>query len=136
MAYSITGHVNVHVFLYLRVVNLPFFKYLTYTYILVREIMCENIIKITQIFVEIWAYLLLSISFKIATLRYKNDFYFCRVTDITPDYHLTKFGSHCLIQCRNMKTNLKIMYSHIIMCCACLLNLIVKLSLLLHWVLI
>ena len=71
--------------------------------------MGEKKIKITQIFVEIWAYLLSSISFKIATMRYKNDFCFCRVTDITRNYHLTKFGSHCLTQCRDMSKNVKIL---------------------------
>ena len=33
------------------------FNYFKYSYILVNEIICESLINIAQLFVEIWAYL-------------------------------------------------------------------------------
>ena len=36
-----------------------------------NKIICEDLIKMTQIFVEIWTHLFLCISLKIAKLRYR-----------------------------------------------------------------
>ena len=77
-------------------------KYFKYSYMLVHEIICEDLMKITQIIVEIWAYLVLWLSLKIAKLRDRHYYYFCILRDIALNYHPTKFGDNCKAQCWNM----------------------------------
>ena len=65
-----------------------------YSYILVIETICEDVVKITRIIVEIWAHLLLWRSLKIAKLRYAYYYSFWIVVDIVLNYHSTKFGNN------------------------------------------
>ena len=55
--------------------------------------------KITQIFVEIWAHLSWWISLKIAKLRDRHYYYFCILRDVALNYHPTKFRDNCKTQC-------------------------------------
>ena len=71
-----------------------------------NEIICEDLMKITQIFVKIWAHLLLGISLKIAKLR-KRHYYFCILGDIAFYYHHTKFGDNYKSQCGYMDKTVK-----------------------------
>ena len=77
-------------------------KYFKYGYILVNKIICEDLMKITQIFVEIWTHLYLRISLKIDKLRYRHYYYFCILGDVALNYHPTKSGSNCKRQCGYM----------------------------------
>ena len=65
-----------------------------YSYILVIETICEDLVKITRIIVEIWAHLLLWRSLKIAKLRYAYYYSFCVGVDIVLNYHSAKFGNN------------------------------------------
>ena len=60
-----------------------------------NEIICEDLMKITQMFVKIWTHLFLLISLKIAKLRYRHRYYFCILGDVALNYHPTKFGDNC-----------------------------------------
>ena len=85
MALSTTDLVNVHVIFvfkhgkHLMYIATEYFKYC----LLVNEIICEDLMKMTQIIVEIWAHLFSRISLKIAKLHdrhyytflYKKHFY-------------------------------------------------------------
>ena len=62
-----------------------------------NEIICEDLMKIIQITVEIWAHLFLGISVKIAKLCDRR--YFCILRDVALNYHPTKFGNNCKTQC-------------------------------------
>ena len=64
-----------------------------------NEIICEDLMKITQITMEIWAHLFLWISLKIAKLRDRHYHYFCILEDVALNYHPTKFGDNCEKQC-------------------------------------
>ena len=74
-------------------------KYFKYGYILGNKIICEDLMKITQIFVEIWTHLFLLISLKTAKLRYRDYYYFCMLGDVTLNYNPTKCGDNCQTQC-------------------------------------
>ena len=76
-------------------------------YILVNEIICEDLMKITQIFVKIWTHSFLWISLKIAKLRYRHCYYFCILGDVALNYHPTKFGDNCKSQCGYMDKTVK-----------------------------
>ena len=67
-----------------------------------NKIICEDLMKITQIIVEIWTHLFLRISLKIAKLRDRHYGYFCILGDVALNYHPTKFGSNCKRQCGYM----------------------------------
>ena len=67
----------------------------------------EDLMKITQIIVEIWAHLILRIRLKIAELRYKHYYYFLMVEDVALNYHPTKFGNNCKTRCRNIDNTIK-----------------------------
>ena len=69
---------------------------------LVNGIICEDLMKITQIIVEIWAHLLSWINLKIAKLHDRHYYYFCILEDVALNYHHTKFGVNCKMQCWNM----------------------------------
>ena len=89
-------------FLYLDIGSIWGDKYFKYSYISAKKIICEDIMKITQIIVEIWAHLFLWISLKIAKLHDRHYYYFCILRDIVLNYHRTKFGDNCITQCWNM----------------------------------
>ena len=74
-------------------------KYFKYSYILVNEIICEYLMKFTQIIGEIWPHLFLRISLEIAKLHDRHNYYFCILRDIALNYHPTKFGDNCKTQC-------------------------------------
>ena len=74
---------------------------------LVNEITCEDLMKITQIIVEIWTYLFLWISLKIGKLRYVHYYYFCIPGDVALNYHHTRFGDNCKMQCGNISQTVK-----------------------------
>ena len=61
-----------------------------------NEIICEDLMKIIQINVEIWPHLFLYL--KIGKLRDKHYYYFCILRDIALNYHPTKFGDNCKTQ--------------------------------------
>ena len=82
-------------FLYLGMGSIWCTKYFKYSYILVNKIICEDLMKITQIFVEIWTHLFLWKSLKVAKLHYRHYYYFCMMRDVALNYHPTKFGSKC-----------------------------------------
>ena len=65
-----------------------------YSYILVIETICEDLVKITRIIVEIWAHMLLCKTLEIAKLRYAYYYSFCIGVDIVLSYHPTKFGNN------------------------------------------
>ena len=102
MVYYIGRLPIVHVIFVIRHGKLWCTKYFKYSYILVHEIICEDLMKITQIIVEIWPHLFLWISLKIAKLHYKHYYYLCMVEDVALNCHHTKFGNNCKTQCRNM----------------------------------
>ena len=52
MAFSTTGLVNTHVIFVLGKGSILCTKYFKYCYILMNKIICEDLMKITQIFVE------------------------------------------------------------------------------------
>ena len=89
-------------FLYLDMGSIWCNKYFKYSYILAKKIICEDIMKITQIIVEIWTHLFLWISLKIAMLRNRHYYYFCILRDIALNYHPTKFSDNCKTQSWNM----------------------------------
>ena len=89
-------------FLYLGIGSVLCTEYLKCGYILVNEVMCEDLMKITQLIVEIWAHLFWWISVRIAKLHYKNYYYFCTVEDVVLNYNRTKFGNNGKTQYRNM----------------------------------
>ena len=62
-----------------------------------NEIICEDLMKMTQIFGEMWAHLFLLISLKIAKLHDRHYYYFCILRDIALNYHPIKFGDNCKI---------------------------------------
>ena len=64
-----------------------------------NKFFCEDLMKITQIFVEI--------SLKIAKLRYRHYYYFGILGDVALNYHRTKFGSNCKRQCGYMDKTVK-----------------------------
>ena len=99
---TLTGLDNVQVIFVTRNRTRLCTKYFKYSYILMKEVKCKDLMKIKQIIVEIWAHLFSWISVKIATLRHHKDYYFCIVEDATPNYHPTKFGNNCKKQCGNM----------------------------------
>ena len=72
-----------------------------------NEIICEDLMKITQIFVKIWTHSFLRISLKIAKLRYRHCYYFCILGDVALNYHPTKFGDNCKSQCGYMDKTVK-----------------------------
>ena len=88
-------------FLYLGIGSFWYTKYFKYSCILVYEIICKDLMKITQIIVEIWTHLSFWINIKIDKLRYKHYYYFCIVEDVALGYHPTKFGDNCKTQCWN-----------------------------------
>ena len=94
-------------FLYLDMGSIWCTKYFKYSYILVNEIICEDLMKITQIIVEIWTHLFLWISLKIAKLRYRHYYYFCILGDVALNYHHTKFGDNCKSQSGYMDKTVK-----------------------------
>ena len=102
MAFSTIGLLIVHVFLYLGTGSFWSTKYFKYSYILVNEIICEDLTKITQIVEEIWTHVFLWISLKIAKLHYKHYYYFCILEDVATNYHPIKFDNICKTQCWNM----------------------------------
>ena len=57
-----------------------------------NEIICEDLMKITQKIVEIWTHLFLWISLKIAKLRDRHYYYFCLLRDVALNYHPTRGG--------------------------------------------
>ena len=60
MGFSTAGLVNTHVIFVFRYgKHLICTKYFKYSYILVNEIICKDLMKMTQIIVEIWAHLFL-----------------------------------------------------------------------------
>ena len=67
----------------------------------VNKIICEDLMKITQIFVEIWTHLFLWIGLKMAK-RYRHYYCFCVLGYVALNYHPTKFGSKCKRQCGYM----------------------------------
>ena len=77
-----------------------------YSYILVIETICENLVKITGIIVEIWAHLLLWRRLKIAKLRYAYYYSFCVGVDIVLNYHSAKFGNNWKKHGWNIEVNL------------------------------
>ena len=89
-------------FLYLRIGSILWTKYFIYGYIIVNEVMCEDLENIMQIIGEIWAYLFLWIIYKIARWRTQNYCYFCIVEDATHSYCLAKFRYNCKTQWGNM----------------------------------
>ena len=93
--------------LYLDMGSICCTKYFKYSYILANIIICEDLMKITQIFVVIWAYLFLWISLKIAKVRYRLYYYFWILRDVALNYHPTKFGSNCKTQCGYMDKTVK-----------------------------
>ena len=72
-----------------------------------NEIICEDLMKITQIIAEIWTHLVLWISLKIAKLRYRHYYYFCILGDVALNYHHTKFGDNCKSQSGYMDKTVK-----------------------------
>ena len=98
MPLSTTGLVNTQWFLYLDMGSIWCTKD---SDILVNEIICEDLMKITQIFVEIWTHLFWWISLKIAKLRYQHYYYFCILRNVALNYHPTKFGDNYKTQCWN-----------------------------------
>ena len=58
------------------------------------ETICEDLVKITRLIVEIWAHMLLCKTLEIAKLRYTYYYSFCIGVDIVLSYHPTKFGNH------------------------------------------
>ena len=72
-----------------------------------NEIICIDLMIITQIIVEIWAHLFLWISLKIAKLRYRHYYYFRLLGDVALNYHHTKFGDNCNSQSGYMDKTVK-----------------------------
>ena len=91
-------------FLYLRIGSILWTKYFIYGYIIVNEVMCEDLENIIQIIGEIWAHLLLWITYKIARLLITDYCYFCIVEDATHSYCLAKFRYNSKTQWGNMDT--------------------------------
>ena len=89
-------------FLYLRIGSILWTKYFIYGYIIVNEVMCEDLENIIQIIGEIWAHLLLWITYKIARLLITDYCYFCIVEDATHSYCLAKFRYNWNTQWGNM----------------------------------
>ena len=63
-----------------------------YSFIIVKEIICEVLMVTTWIMGEIWVLLFLRITLKIARLQYQNYFYFYIVADAMLNYQPVKFG--------------------------------------------
>ena len=72
-----------------------------------NEIIYGDLMKITQIIVEIWTHLLWWISLNIAKLRYRHYYYFCILGDVALNYHHTKFGDNCKSQSGYMDKTVK-----------------------------
>ena len=106
MAFSTTGLATTQAIFVFRHGKHLCTKYFRYSCMLVNETICEDLMKITQIIVEIWAHLFLWISLKIAKLRYNHYYYFCTVEDVALYYHHTKFGNNCKTQGWNMDKSL------------------------------
>ena len=94
-------------FLYLGMGSIWCNKYFKYGYILVNKIICEDLMKITQIIAEIWEHLFLWRSLKIIKLRYRHYYYFSILGDVALNYHPTTFGSNCKRQCGYMDKTVK-----------------------------